>query len=108
MTNSTPPPSGLIGFLFDASREAVPAEDCQSICAMAAELRRRIMYALLKMELCPDRAVTIDGETWAPDRVISALRRLYDWTYQACRQEEPRAVAFVHSAYQCGRSNDCE
>jgi len=98
---------GLIGFLFDGSTESQPTPDCQSICEMAEEIRRRIMLAFLNMSACPDRAIEIDGEKWAPDRVYKALQNLYDWTFRACQREEPRAMAFIHSAYQCGRSNDC-
>ena len=100
---TTTPPMGLIGFLFDSSLESTPAADCQSICEMAEEIRRRILLAFAQMTICPDTAIEIDGEKWAPDKVWKALQDLYDWTHRACRKEEPTAVAFISSAYSCGQ-----
>lgn len=98
---STLPPQGLIGFLFQGTPEdQVPA--CDDICTMASELRTRIMRALLDMEINPDKSVEVDGEVWAPDRLYSALTRLYDWTFRACQKEEPTAIAFITHGRTCG------
>lgn len=105
--NTTLPSTGIIGFLFDGAVESSPAPTCASICEMAAEIRRRIMLAFMQLQFCPGRPVEIDGEQWAPEKVYKALQDLYDWTYKACQQEEPRAAAFIVSSSPCSTARHC-
>lgn len=98
---TTVPNPGLIGFLFSSERESLPPDPCDDICAMAIKLRRRIIEAFMRMEICPDRAIEIDGERWDPERVYRALQELYNWTFDICRKEEDSAVAVFHSNSSC-------
>jgi len=92
---------GLIGYLFDTSLAGPDIRE-PDVCEMAAEIRKKIWCKLREIQLSPNQPVEIDGEKWAPDRLVEALMKLYDWTFMACAHEDP-GVAIISSNTRCGR-----
>lgn len=102
MTLSHPSTPGLLGFLLDTSLSG-PDIEYMDVCEMAAHVRKRIWCKLKDLQLSPDNPVEIDGEVWAPDRVITALMKLYDWTHKACADSQG-AYAVVSTHTRCGKN----
>ena len=105
MVGTTPPNMGLLGFLFEADPDVLI--EAETICELAEEIQFRIMKAFAQMKICPEKAIEIDGERWAPEKVWKALQDLYDWTVRVCSHSEGSAVAIVGRGAICGRNTLC-
>lgn len=103
MTLSNPSTPGLLGFLLDTTLSG-PDIQVMDTCEMAAQVRKHIWCKLRDLQLNTDTPVEIDGEVWAPDRVITALLKLYDWTHKACADSQG-AYAVVSTHTRCGKSD---
>ncbi len=101
MINS--PQIGLLGQLLDSKITADEAKDCTT-CELAELIKKKILHRILTLELDPDVAIMIDGETWDKPGVVRALREIHDWADGLCGKEDKSVVAFS-SGRCCGKGS---